>query len=49
MTTSYNSATVINPAQAATSLAQLSILRGEEGVERRKKVTENYLYLRGIL
>eukprot|EP00178_Gracilaria_changii_P012679 TRINITY_DN35824_c0_g1_i1.p1 TRINITY_DN35824_c0_g1~~TRINITY_DN35824_c0_g1_i1.p1 ORF type:complete len:181 (-),score=8.93 TRINITY_DN35824_c0_g1_i1:88-630(-) len=49
MTTSYNSATVINPGQAAASLAQLSILRGQEGVDRRKKVTENYMYLRGQL
>ena len=42
----YANATTINPAQAATSLAQLRILRSEEGVRRRKKVTENYLYVR---
>jgi glycine C-acetyltransferase len=42
----YNNATTINPAQAAASLAQLSILRSSEGVERRRKVTENYNYLR---
>jgi len=45
----YSNATVINPAQAATSLAQLNILRNQEGADRRKKVTENYNYLRGVL
>jgi hypothetical protein len=39
MTDPYNNATCINPVQAATSLAQLNILRNQEGVERRKKVT----------
>jgi len=28
----------MNPAQAATSLAQLKILRSEEGAQRRRKV-----------
>ena len=42
----YGQATTINPAQAATSLAQLSILRSQEGVDRRNKVVENYKYLR---
>lgn len=49
MNGAYNNATVINPVQAATSLAQLNILRTQEGVERRKKVTENYHYLRNRL
>jgi len=39
----------MNPAQAATSLAQLKILRSEEGAMRRKKVVENYNYLRAKL
>jgi glycine C-acetyltransferase len=38
MTDSYENATVINPVQAATSLAQLNILRNQEGKDRRKKV-----------
>ncbi len=42
-------ATVINPAQAATSLAQLRILSSKEGYERRVKVLENYNYLRAKL
>ena len=45
-TSGYAHATTINPAQAATSLAQLRILSSIEGVERRRKVTENYNYLR---
>lgn len=49
MSDPYLNATTINPAQAAASLAQLNILRGQEGADRRKKVTENYKYLRGIL
>ena len=49
MTDSYSNATCINPVQAATSLAQLNILRNPEGVERRRKVTENYKYMRGVL
>jgi len=49
MSTAYMHATVINPAQAATSLAQLRILSSLEGQERRKKVIENYNYLRARL
>ena len=49
MTDAYSNATCINPVQAATSLAQLNILRNREGVERRQKVTQNYKYLRGVL
>ena len=45
----YSHATTINPAQSATSLAQLRILRSEQGVQRRKKVTENYKYVRKLL
>ena len=45
----YSHATTINPAQAATSLAQLRILRSVQGVQRRKKVTENYKYVRKCL
>ena len=36
----------INPVQAATSLANLRILRTEHGRQLRKKVLENYHYLR---
>ena len=32
MTGAYSNATVVNPVQAATSLAQLNILRTQEGV-----------------
>ena len=32
MTGTYSNATVVNPVQAATSLAQLNILRTQEGV-----------------
>lgn len=49
MSTAYMHATVINPAQAATSLAQLRILSSLEGEQRRKKVLENYIYLRNKL
>jgi glycine C-acetyltransferase len=49
MSTAYMHATVINPAQAATSLAQLRILSSLEGSERRKKVLENYNYMRAKL
>lgn len=45
----YENATVINPGQAAASLAQLHILRNQEGKDRRAKVTENYNYLRSAL
>jgi glycine C-acetyltransferase len=36
----------INPVQASTSLANLRILRSEHGRRLRKKVLENYHYLR---
>ena len=49
MTNSYSNATCINPVQAATSLAQLNILRTQEGADRRNKVTENYKYTRNVL
>lgn len=49
MSTSYMHATVLNPAQAATSLAQLRILRSLEGKERRKTVIEKYNYMRAKL
>lgn len=49
MSTAYMHATVINPVQAATSLAQLRILSSKEGYERRVKVVENYNYLRAKL
>ena len=49
MTDSFSNATCINPVQAATSLAQLNILRNREGVERRQKVTENYNYMKKVL
>ena len=39
----------INPVQAATSLANLRILRSEMGKQLRVKVLENYHYLRGEL
>ena len=46
MSPSYTHSTVINPGQAATSLAQLRILRSLEGTYRRNKVVENYNYVR---
>jgi 7-keto-8-aminopelargonate synthetase-like enzyme len=49
MSTAYMHATVLNPAQAATSLAQLRILRSLEGKERRKTVVEKYNYMRAKL
>jgi glycine C-acetyltransferase len=49
MSAPYLNATVINPVQAATSLAQLRILRSLEGFQRRQKVVENYNYLRARL
>lgn len=49
MSAPYVNATVINPVQAATSLAQLRILNSIEGYQRRKKVVENYNYLRARL
>ena len=39
----------INPVQAATSLSNLRILRSELGRQLRKKVMENYNYLRAKL
>ena len=39
----------INPVQAATSLANLGILRSEQGRQLRIKVLENYHYLKGEL
>lgn len=42
----YIHPTTLNPVQAATSLANLAILRSEEGDWRRKRVIENYNYLR---
>ena len=36
--TAYMHSTVLNPSQAAASLAQLAILRSEKGALRRKKV-----------
>jgi glycine C-acetyltransferase len=44
--TAYMFTNAINPVQAATSLANLRILGSEEGRQRRRKVIENYLYLR---
>ena len=49
MSNLYSNTSCINPVQAATSIAQLEILQNQEGADRRKKVTENYLYLRGLL
>lgn len=39
----------INPVQAATSLANLRILNSEHGGQLRKRVLENYVYLRAEL
>ena len=47
--TSYLFTNAINPVQAATSLANLRILRSEHGRQLRKKVIENYNYLRAKL
>ncbi len=44
--TAYMFTNAINPVQAATSLANLHILRTEHGRLLRKKVMENYNYLR---
>lgn len=44
--TAYMFTNAINPVQAATSLANLHILRTEHGRQLRKKVMENYNYLR---
>jgi glycine C-acetyltransferase len=47
--TAYMFTNAINPVQAATSLANLRILRSEMGRDLRIKVLENYHYLRGEL
>ena len=47
--TSYMFTNAINPVQAATSLANLRILRSEHGRQLRKKVLQNYTYLRDKL
>ncbi len=47
--TAYMFTNAINPVQAATSLANLRILRSEMGRQLRVKVIENYHYLRGEL
>ena len=44
----YMFTNAINPVQAATSLANLRILRTEHGRQLRKKVLENYHYLRPL-
>jgi glycine C-acetyltransferase len=36
----------INPMQAATSLANLRILKSEHGKQLRNKVMDNYHYMR---
>jgi glycine C-acetyltransferase len=45
----YMFTNAINPVQAATSLANLGILRSENGRQLRLKVLENYHYLKGEL
>lgn len=47
--TAYMFTNAINPVQAATSLSNLRILRAELGKQMRKKVMENYNYLRAKL
>lgn len=47
--TAYMFTNAINPVQAATSLANLRILRSELGRQLRAKVIENYHYLKGEL
>ena len=47
--TAYMFTNAINPVQAATSLANLRILRSELGKQLRKKVLQNYTYLRDKL
>jgi glycine C-acetyltransferase len=47
--TSYMFTNAINPIQAATSLANLRILSSELGKQLRRKVLENYKYLRAKL
>ena len=43
---SYMYTNAINPVQAATALANLMTIRSEHGRQLRKKVIENYNYLR---
>lgn len=45
----YTFTNTINPVQANTSLSNLRILRSEQGKQKRKKVMENYIYLRSQL
>jgi glycine C-acetyltransferase len=47
--TAYMFTNAINPVQAATSLANLRILRSELGRQLRIKVLANYNYLRSKL
>jgi glycine C-acetyltransferase len=47
--TAYMFTNAINPVQAATSLANLRILRSEHGSRLRKQVLQNYTYLRSKL
>ena len=47
--TAYMFTNAINPVQAATSLSNLRILRSELGRQLRRKVLENYKYLRAKL
>jgi len=47
--TAYMYTNAINPVQAATSLANLRILRSELGNQLRKQVLQNYNYLRAEL
>lgn len=49
MSPSYMFTNAINPVQAATSLANLRILNSEHGNRLRKRVMENYAYLRSEL
>lgn len=44
--TAYMFTNAINPMQAATSLANLRILKSEHGSQRRKQVMANYHYMR---
>lgn len=44
--TAYMFTNAINPVQAATALANLRIIRSEKGKQLRKKLMQNYSYLR---
>ena len=46
---SYMYTNALTPIQAATSLSNLRILKSELGKQKRKKVLENYKYLRNKL